>query len=304
MEIREEDLQEIVRMISARTDCRGLSLFRIQVACRWPVYCGKIPGRPPIFVKIGRQDEVRKTLALLMSVGACELLPRPVLSEPLDFGEFSILCLEWKQSSVLFAEEMSDEQLKSFCKGCVLLSKSLSQVKVSLSVKESDDPERQYAYLADYAARHRLAGRLLRGLTGLPLAVRAYGDRPLVPVHGDLQPKNYGFVGSQMAAVYDLDEVRLGLACEDAAYAFTERCRRLGGNRHRRLVSLFLALMRMSPWPADEWLVAVNHSRLRIAARRLAKHPDGRIVAIDIWRRDRPLRKLYDIICEEICIPR
>ena len=301
MEIREAELQEIVRMISARADRPGIRLLRVPVACRWPVYRGEAPGRPPVFVKVARPAEVRNTLALLASAGACVLLPRPVLAEPLDFGEFSVLCLEWMDSSVLLAEEMTETQLEGFCEGCVALSKSLSQVKVPLSVRESDDPERQYARVADYAVRHRLAGRLLRKLTGLPTAERTYGARPLVPIHGDLQPKNYGFDGARMAAVYDLEEVRLGLACEDAAYAFTERCRHLGGERHRRLVSLFLKLMEMSPWPADEWLVAVNHCRLRIASRRLEKHPDGTLVAFDILRRDRPLRKLYDIIREKTC---
>lgn len=303
MEIREEELQEIARRLSERTGRPGLRLLRVSVACRWPVYRGEVPGKDPVFVKVARPEEVRNTLALLASAGPCALLPRPVLTEPLDFGEFSVLCLEWKKSSVLFAEEMSEGQLKSFCEGCVALSESLSRVKVPLSAKEADDPERQYACLADSAARHRLAGRLLRKLTGIPEGERTYGARPLVPIHGDLQPKNYGFDGSRMSAVYDFEEVRLGLACEDATYAFMERCRHLGGKRHRRLVSLFLKLMEMSPWPADDWLIAVNHCRLRIASRRLEKHPDGTLVAFDIWKRDRPLRKLYDIIRKRTCAP-
>lgn len=304
MAMMESELQEVVRMISERADRPDLRLSRVAVACRWPVYRGEALGKPPIFVKVARPEEVRNTLALLSSAGPCALLPRPILDEPLDFGEFSVLCLEWMDSSVLFAEKMTKVQLEDFCKGCVSLSKALSQVTLPLSVKQSDDPARQYAFLADYAARYRLAGRLLRKLTGLPAAERTYGSRPLVPIHGDLQPKNYGFDGSRMAAVYDFEEVRLGLACEDAAYAFMERCRHLGGWRHRRLVSLFRKLIEMSPWPVDEWLVAVNHCRLRIASRRLEKHPDGVLVAFDIWRRDRPLRKLYDIIRQKTCVPR
>lgn len=301
MEIREVELQELAQRISERTECPGIRLLRVPVACRWPVYRGEVPEGSPIFVKVARPEEVRSTLTLLASVGVCDLLPRLVLTEPLDFGEWSVLCLEWKRSSVLLAEQMSEAQLKSFCEGCVSLSKSLSQVKLPLAARESDDPECQYARLADYVARHRLAGRLLWNLVGIPEGERTYGARRLVPIHGDLQPKNYGFDGARMAAVYDFEEVRLGLACEDAAYAFMERCRHLGGRRHLRLVSLFLKLMEMSPWPADEWLVAVNHCRLRIASRRLEKHPDGTLVAFDIWRRDRPLRKLYDIICKKAC---
>lgn len=302
MQVRVEELQDVIRRISGQIGYRGLSLVRLSVACRWPVYRGEAPGRKPIFVKVARPEEVRNTLAILASAGPCMLLPRPILTEPLDFGEYSVLCLEWIDSSILFAEKMTDLQLESFCDGCVALSKSLSQVTALLSVKRSDDLELQYAALVGFVTRHHLAGILLRELVEIPTAERTYGARPMVPIHGDLQPKNYGFDGSRMAAVYDLEEVRLGLACEDATYAFMERCRHLSGKCHRRLVSLFLKLIELSPWPMDEWLIAVNHCRLRIASRRLAKHPDGLFVAFDIWRRDRPLRKLYDIIREKVCV--
>ena len=299
MEFHDEELREIVRLLKDRTGRRELGLVRLKVACRWPVYRGETPGDAPVFVKVARPEEARNTLALLSSAGPCELLPRPVVAEPIAFGEYSVLCLEWKESSTLFAEEMSEVQLKSFVAGCAELSRSLASVAVPLVAKAEDDPLRQYALLSDYAKRHPIGGRLLRGILEIPAAERTYGARTLVPIHGDFQPKNYGFAGDRMTAVYDFEEVRPGLACEDAAYAFTERCRHLCGKRHRRLVLNFLEMMRRSPWPAEEWRIAVNHCRLRIAARRLDKHPDGFFVALDIRRRDRPLRRLYDIICAE-----
>ena len=45
---------------------------------------------------------------------------------------------------------------------------------------------------------------------------------------------------------------------------------------------------------ADEWRIAVNHARLRIAARRLANHPDSVFIAFDIRRRDAPLLHLLE----------
>lgn len=295
------DVEALARTLAARLGCRGLRLTRLGVACRWPVFRAEPPDGSPVFVKVARPEEVRRALRFLSSAGGCRLLPRPVLNEPVPFGGGEVLCLEWKEGRTVFAEEMTDAQAESFLAGCVELSQTLARFPSVLRPDDEDDPVRQHAALAAYAARHPLCGRLFGGLVGLPVGERTYGARPLVPVHGDLQPKNYGFDGETLSAVYDFEELTLGLACEDPAYAFTERCRRLGFGRRRRrerLVELFVRMVEASPWPADEWLVAVNHCRLRIAARRLAKHPDGWWVAADIASRDRPLKALSDRVRE------
>ena len=289
------DVEALTRMLEKRFGCHGLRLSRLGVACRWPVFRGEIPGRDPIFVKVSRRDEVRRTLEFLTVAGDCQLLPRPAWPDPIDFGEGSVLCLEWKEGRTVPAEVMSDVQAESFLEGCVKLSRTLARFPEGARPDEEDDPVHQHAVIAAYSSRHPVLGRLLTGLACLPEEERTYGARPLVPIHGDLQPKNYGFSGDEMSAVYDFEELTLGLACEDAAYAFTERCRRLGpGRRRERLIELFVRMVKMSPWSSDEWRIAVNHCRLRIAARRLAKHPDGWWVAVDIVKRDRPLKALCD----------
>ena len=158
--------------------------------------------------------------------------------------------------------------------------------------------ERLYADVAGYAKRHPLVGCLVAPLVGIPETERTYGGRATVTIHGDLQPKNYGFRGDSLAAVFDIDGITKGLACEDLAYAFTERCRRaeLTDAKRRRLADLFLRLVRNSPWPKDEWRIAVNRDRLRIAARRVASHPHSPLTAFDIARRDRPLRWLAEML--------
>ena len=61
-----------------------------------------------------------------------------------------------------------------------------------------------------------------------------------------------------------------------------------------RLRALFARLAAASPWPADEWRIAVNHSRLRIASRRVLKHMSSPFVAFDVERRDSELRPLLE----------
>ena len=166
-----------------------------------------------------------------------------------------------------------------------------------------DSPDGEYGILRHYAERHPLTRRLLNPLLSIPEADRSYGSHPLVTIHGDLQPKNYGFDGDSLAAVYDTDDLTKGLACEDACYAFTERMRRseLSAAERRRLADLLLRMIALSPWPKDEWLIAVNHSRLRIAARRLEKHPDTVFVAFDIARRDKSLCTLVEALKGTSC---
>ena len=293
------DTPELSRLLSARLRLDGLALEPVDVVCAWPVYRAKAPGVAEMFVKVTEREAARRTLEFLKAVGECPFLPKPILAEALDFGDHAVLCLEWKPATRVDAEDMTEGQLGSFVTGCRILSETLAHYRGPITpLAEADSPRGQYAALRDYAARHPLMAWLLRPLLDIPEAEREYGARELAIIHGDLQPKNYGFDGDRLAAIYDTDDLTEGLACEDAAYAFTERARRseLSAAKRRRLTELFLRLVELSPWPKDEWLIAVNHSRLRIAARRLEKRPDSVFVAFDIARRDKPLRLLVEAL--------
>ena len=274
----------------------AVDLAPLDVECAWPVFKATAIGCEPMFVKVTEPEAARRALAFL-SAAERPFLPRPVLPEALEFGGRSVLCLEWKSAARVNAEDMTDGQLDSFLDGCLSLSAALAAYRGPVApLEEEDSPRGEYAKLDCYALRHRLAGRVVGPLLSVPEAERTYGGRRLVTVHGDLQPKNYGFDGDRFAAVFDTDDITQGLACEDAAYAFTERARRseLAPQKRERLEALFRRLVERSPWPADEWRIAVNHARLRIAARRLANHPDSAFVAFDIRRRDAPLRHLLE----------
>ena len=298
------DLPRLSALIADRLSLGPVALEPVDVKCAWPVYRATAAGRAPMFVKVTARDAAERSLGFLKSAAGCPFLPRPVCDEAFDYDGFVVLCLEWKDSVRVDAENMTEGQLGSFAAGCRMLSDALSRYPGPVASPAAEDsPDGEYEILRRYAERHPLAGRLLRPLVSIPAAERSYGERPLVTVHGDLQPKNYGFDGDRLAAVYDTDDLTKGLACEDAAYAFTERARRseLSAAARRRLAELFLRLVGLSAWPQDEWLVAVNHSRLRIAARRLEKHPDSVFVALDIARRDRPLRALVAALKGRSC---
>ena len=289
------DVKSLSVLMADRLRLVAVELVPLDVECAWPVYRATAIGCEPMLVKVTERAAAERTLNFLSAVEGCPFLPRPVLADAPDFEGHAVLCLEWKASERVNAEDMTEGQLGSFVEGCRTLSEALARYRGPITpLAEADSPRGQYAALRDYAVRHPLMARLLSPLLDIPEAEREYGARELVIIHGDLQPKNYGFDGDRLAAVYDTDDLTTGLACEDAAYAFTERARRaeLSAAKRRRLTELFLRFVELSPWPKDEWLIAVNHSRLRIAARRLEKRPDSIFIAFDIARRDKPLRLL------------
>ena len=282
----------------------SVELEPLDVACAWPVFRATSIGCEPMFVKVTDPDAASRALTFLSGAGNVPFLPKPLCLEPIPFNGFGVLCLEWKESTRVNAEDMTEEQLAGFAEGCRRLSVTLADYRGDVTPPAAEEsPQGQYDMLQRYVLRHPLAGRLLKSLLSIPESERSYGSRPLVTIHGDLQPKNYGFDGDRFAAVYDTDDLTKGLACEDACYAFTERARRseLSALARQRLTDLFLRLVALSPWPKDEWLVAVNHARFRIAARRLEKRPDSIFVAFDIARRDKPLRRLAEALKETSC---
>lgn len=290
------DLKQLSAVVADELRRVTVQLEPIRVKCAWPVFKATSIGCEPMFVKVTDLAAARRTLDFLAGAGDVSFLPKPIHPEPIPFNGHSVLCLEWKESVRVDAEKMTEGQLGSFLDGCQRLSKVLADSRIAVTPQEGEDSPRElYCALQRHALRHPLTGRFfLKPLLSISESERSYGSRSLVTIHGDLQPRNYGFDGDRFAAVYDTDDLTEGLACEDACYAFTERARRLelSAAERRRLTDLFIRFVEMSPWPKDEWLIAVNHARLRIAARRLGKHLDSAFIAFDIARRDKPLRML------------
>lgn len=292
------DVGQLESLLMRRLGRPGFRLTALSVKCAWPVFRGESAGWPPVFVKVATDEGARRTLDFLQVAADCDFLPRPVLDAPIPFAGYSVLCLRWMDATWCFPEDMSDAQADSFLDGCVRLSQILAKARDVSDLPSEEDPERLYGAVSGYVCRHPFLGRLLKGLTDIPVGDRTFGSRSPVPIHGDLQPKNYGFAGDRFAAVFDFDDLTRGLACEDAAYAFAERARRseLSDSKRNRLTEIFFRLVERSPWPCEDWLFALNHCRLRIAYRRLKNHPDAPFVAFDIARRDRPLRQLVSAL--------
>lgn len=301
------DLDELSRVVA---DAVGVAyrLVPVAVKCTYPVFRGDAPGAKPAFVKVGTVEEWTRTTAVLREVGDCDLFARPLTGKFVGWwgggrdDGLAVIVFPWREGRTVFPEDMDDEQARGFVDGCVRLSRALRPV--TAFVRDADSPlspDRVYASVAGYAARHPLAARPLRGLVRLPAEARSYAGRRLAVVHGDFHARNYFFDGGRLSGVFDFDKLTEDLECGDFVQALASRFATMAvaADARRRLGEVTRRMLAFAPWPRDELALMANVWRLRFAARRVERHPDSPLTGVDAYRRDRLLRELSRIIEEK-----
>ena len=286
------DAGELAEVVSAALG-RRCRLTPLGVKCTYPVFRGEAGDVPPIFVKVGTREEWVRTRDLLRAVGDCGLFSRFVTEEPIDYKGHAVFVMEWKESRVVFPEDMNSHQIESFVAGCVKLGKALAGAGRGDRDGTGSSPVELFGIISQYVCRHRIAGRLIKGLLDIPAAERTFGSRPLSVIHGDFHAKNFGFAGDEFASVFDFDKLTQGLACMDLANALVERfsCLGLSAATCRRLAERTRYIVSKAPWSREDFVIACNVVRLQFAVRRVLKHPNSSWVALDILRRDRKIRE-------------
>lgn len=273
---------------------RRYALTPLGVKCTYPVFRGEADGVAPVFVKVGPGEEWTRTVNLLREIGDCGFFSRFLTDAPIEYNGSAVFIMDWRDSRIVFPEDMSDRQAESFVAGCVKLSVALQKATDFIPIATSLlAPERLYGDISRYVGRHRITGRLLKGLLDIPAAERTFGSRPLAIIHGDFHSKNFGFSGDEFASVFDFDKLTQGLASMDLANALVERfsCLGLSAATRRRLAERTRYILSKAPWPREDFVIACNIVRLQFAVRRILKHPDSAWVALDILRRDRKIRE-------------
>ena len=278
---------------------RAYRLTPLGVKCTYPVFRGEADGVAPVFVKVGPREEWARTVNLLREIGDCGFFSRFLTEAPIEYKGSAVFVMEWRDSRIVFPEDMSDMQAESFVAGCVKLSAALQKATDIIPIATSSlAPERLYGDISRYVDRHRVAGRLLKGILDIPVAERTFGSRPLAVIHGDFHSKNFGFLGDEFSSVFDFDKLTQGLACMDLANALIERfsCLGLSAATRRRLAERTRYILSKAPWPREDFVIACNIVRLQFAVRRILKHPDSAWVALDILRRDRKIREFLAVL--------
>ena len=178
------DVDELAACISGvlGSDCR---LSPLSVRCTYPVFRGERADASTFFVKVGLEQEWRRTASLLADVGERGLFPRLLTREPINYHGMAVFISEWRDAALVFPEDMTERQVDNFVDACVRLSAALQSVRDFAPIAGSQlDPELMYEDVARYVSWHPVAGRLLKGLVSVPAGERTFGDRPLAVVHG------------------------------------------------------------------------------------------------------------------------
>ena len=270
---------------------RPVRLEPLKVRCTYPVFKGD-----GIFVKVGPKAEWEQTKRLQETLGDCGLMPKLLVTEPIEYLGYAVFIGEWRDAKIVFPEDFNDAQIESFVAGCVELSAKLQKAGC---VAATVPPETEdYEVVRGYVSRHPFVGRLIASLAAIPETDRTFRARTLASVHGDFHAKNFAFDGDRFSTVYDFDKLRSGLACGDFVNALIERYSLLSMPRRkrRRLAEVTRKLLALQPWPRVELVIVANLLRLQFAANRIRKHPDSAWVAFDIFRRDRRIRAIFDIL--------
>lgn len=302
------DLGALSRAVADAVGVR-YRLEPVRVKCTWPVFRGVADGAAPAFVKVGSAEEWRRTVSVLREVGDCDLFARPLTEECVGWpdaegrdGRLAVFAFPWREGRSVFPEDMDDAQARGFVDGCVRLSRALRKATSFCPDSESAvSPDRVYALVKGYAARHPHASRPLRGLVRLPAAARTYAGRRRAVVHGDFHARNCLFDGGRLSSVFDFDKMTEDLECGDFVQFLACRFATMGlsSAARRRLAAVTRRMLSAAPWPREELALMANVWRLRFAARRVARHPDSPLTGIDAARRDRLLRQLSQLIEEK-----
>lgn len=225
------------------------------------------------FVKITKPYRIERIFKRLGAISS-PLIPGIAFGGAVgSFGKDAICAMEWcREGDNIPPHLLTDAQMKAICDGYREISRAL------------------------FAVDHSL----LRKIDGLDDVAVKCGVSPR-PIHGDFHYQNYYLRNGAMTACYDLESMRLGLPTEDLLRIFAHAIERTRFWRFGRLDALYAGLSRMvklSGYPKDLWLAAVELHKSYKSSRRAVKSAFAPFAAIDNWFRAPYYRRLLRAVEE------
>ena len=214
-----------------------------------------------------------------------------------DFHGNRIVCLEWCDGRSLFPDELTHDELRRFLEDYLALSEALQRTTLPLpgyTPKEWRD--------GALAACRGAWGRWLRRMVDeTPEEECCYREDRLRIVHGDLHPGNFAFKDGRVAAYFDLASFARGYPALDMVRYFGFAAEHLPWfrfGRRARLFRWFGEAVRRLPYPADEWIVAINATWMERIDKKLAGGPARPLVLLHLAVAGRLYWKLRRIVWE------
>lgn len=177
---------------------------------------------------------------------------------PSTFRGYNVICLSWCVGERLFPDQLSSEQFADFLNEYQAFSAAIQR---SAHVVPADP-------IADWRAGALTA---CRGICGcwltrliereLPVDEVRYRPDRLGVIHGDFHHGNFLFVDGRLSGFFDLEEFCGGYPADDIVryiVCAAEHLKWYEQGRKREILKRFAEAVDRLPYPADEWLTAID----------------------------------------------
>lgn len=216
---------------------------------------------------------------------------------PASVHGFNLVCLSWCPGVRMFPDELTDGQLIAFLDEYLVFSAAMQRATLIVP----HDPVSTWREDAWRNCRGIVAAPLRRLLAReLPADEVAYREDRVRVIHGDFHHGNFLFADGRLTGIFDLEEFCGGYPADDIVRYFVcaaEHLRWYEQGRKRRLLRMFEIAVGHLPYPADEWLTAVDGLLVRKISRKTADRAPGLWQVANLLFRARFYLALKRIVC-------
>lgn len=214
-------------------------------------------------IKLFREDQLKYYEPLLKNLALTEgtkAVKRVFSSSAAKVEGMPILCLEWAKGKSTFPDELPLGNLKDFAADYSEFSACLQRSTWAFSPRPLND------YYEKVMSAKGLFAPLVKRLVKAEIGPIEYDSTGLKVIHGDFHAGNFTCEAGRIAAIFDLEEFRLGLPAEDIVryiVCAAEHLRWYRQSRKIKMLSTFDALIEAFDYAKSDWEMAIKVLWLR-----------------------------------------
>lgn len=195
---------------------------------------------------------------------------------PSTFRGYNVICLSWCDGERRFPDQLTQAEFEDFLREYLKFSAAMQKATL---IAPPDPIEKWRA--GAFSACGGVCGRPLRNLIEreLPVGEVRYRPERLGVIHGDFHHGNFLFVDGRLNGFFDLEEFCGGYPADDIVRYFVCAAEHLRWHeqlRKPKLLRRFAEAVGFLPYPAEDWLTAIDG----LLARKLYMKTEGRRVGV------------------------
>lgn len=171
-----------------------------------------------------------------------------------------LLCLEWAKGRMTYPDELPREKIKDFAADYLEFSARLQNSTWAFP------PRPLKEYYENVMSAKGLLAPFVKRIVKEEIGVFQYDSNDLKVIHGDFHAGNFTCEKGRIAAIFDLEEFRLGLPAEDIVryvVCAAEHLRWYTQARKVKMLSTFAALVEAFDYSIDDWERSIKALWLR-----------------------------------------